>query len=202
MSFQAITIDVSKKENGAFKKVGEQTIFVPLLADIIQYVTSPIKKDEKGNEVIEDGIPVYEADPANWVQGAMLAMAKAQARNKMKSGTAELKDGQKIATNWEELCAEGVRDGSGLALAREFKQSFADWIKTQGLSEAASNMLVTLVSNKAALLLQTQQTKEKVKARLEAFAESLDAATVEKFMRPLQSAVEACAESADPLADI
>ena len=202
MSFQAITIDVSKKENGAFKKVGEQTIFVPLLADIIQYVTSPIKKDEKGNEVIEDGIPVYEADPANWVQGAMLAMAKAQARNKMKSGTAELKDGQKIATNWEELCAEGVRDGSGLALAREFKQSFADWIKTQGLSEAASNMLVTLVSNKAALLLQTQATKEKVKARLEAFAESLDAATVEKFMRPLQSAVEACAESADPLADI
>lgn len=202
MSFQAITIDVSKKENGAFKRVGEQTIFVPLLADIIQYVTSPIKKDEKGNEVIEDGIPVYEADPANWVQGAMLAMAKAQARNKMKSGTAELKDGQKIATNWEELCAEGVRDGSGLALAREFKQSFADWIKTQGLSEAASNMLVTLVSNKAALLLQTQATKEKVKARLEAFAESLDAATVEKFMRPLQSAVEACAESADPLADI
>lgn len=202
MTFQAITIDVSKKENGAFKKVGEQTIFVPLLADIIQYVTSPIKKDEKGNEVIEDGIPVYEADPANWVQGAMLAMAKAQARNKMKSGTAELKDGQKIATNWEELCAEGVRDGSGLALAREFKQSFADWIKTQGLSEAASNMLVTLVSNKAALLLQTQATKEKVKARLEAFAESLDSAAVEKFMRPLQSAVDACAESADPLADI
>jgi len=202
MSFQAITIDVSKKENGAFKKVGEQTIFVPLLADIIQYVTSPIKKDEKGNDIIEDGIPVYEADPANWVQGAMLAMAKAQARNKMKSGTAELKDGQKIATNWEELCAEGVRDGSGLALAREFKQSFADWIKTQGLSEAASNMLVTLVSNKAALLLQTQATKEKVKARLEAFAESLDSATVEKFMRPLQSAVDACAESADPLADI
>lgn len=178
MSFQQITIDVSKKENGAFKKVGEQTIHVPLLADIIAYVTSPIKKDDKGAEVIEDGIPVYEADQANWVQGAILAAVKAQARNKMKSGTAELKDGQKIATNWEELCAEGVRDGSGLALAREFKQAFADWIKAQGLSEAASNMLVTLVSNKAALLLQTQATKEKVRARLEAFAESLDAAAV------------------------
>jgi len=202
MTFQVITIDVSKKENGAFKKVGEQTIHVPLLADIISFVTSPVKKDEKGVEVIEDGIPVYEADQANWVQGAVLAAVKAQARNKMKSGTADLKDGQKIAENWEELCAEGVRDGSGLALAREFKQAFADYIKTQGLSEAAANMLVTLVSNKAALVLQTQVTKDKVKARLEQFAESLESTAVEKFMRPLQSAVDSCAEVDDPLAGV
>lgn len=202
MAFQQVTIDVSKKVNGAFQKVGEQNIFVPLLADAMKYVGASIKKDEKGNDIIEDGIPVYDSDEANWIQGAILAAVKAQARNKMVSGTANLKEGQKIATDWAELCAEGVRDGSGLALAREFKASFADWIAKQGLSEAAANMLVTLVSNKAALQLQTQATKDKVKARLEKFADEQNAETVEKFMRPLQSAIDACSATDDPLADL
>ena len=202
MTFAQVKIDVSKKENGAFKKVGEQTIYVPTLADLMAFVGSPIKKDEKGQEVYDENLPVYESDEANWIQGAVLASVKAQARNKMVSGTANVKEGLKIAENWAELIAEGVRDGSGLALAREFKTAFADFIAKQGLSEAATNMLVTLVSNKAALQLQTQATKDKVKARLEAFGESLEAEKLEKFMRPLQSAVDACAESADPLADI
>jgi hypothetical protein len=85
-----------------------------------------------------------------------------------------------------------VRDGSGLALAREFKASFADWVSKQGLAEAAANTLVTLVSNKAALTLQSETVKGKVEARLNAFAESLDPAQLEKFMRPLEAATEAC----------
>lgn len=188
MTFAQVKIDVSKKENGKFAKVGEQTIFVPTLADIFAYVNSPIKKDEKGNEIIEEGLPVYESDEANYVQGALLASVKAQVRNKMVSGTATLKDGQKIPTTWAELCAEGVRDGSGLALAREFKAAFADYVSKQGLSEAAASTLVTLVSNKAALSLQNEGVKAKVAARLAAFAESLDAAALEKYMRPLEAA--------------
>lgn len=199
MSFKQITIDVSKKENGKFNKVGEQTIHVPLLADVIPFITSAIKKDEKGVEVYEDGIPVYEADQANWVQGAILAMVKAQARNKMIPSTATLKDGQKIAENWEELCAEGVRDGSGLALAREFKSAFGEWVSKQGLSEAAAATLITLVSNRAALTLQQQATKDKVKARLEGFAEALDAEKLEKYTRPLEAAMGACDASADAM---
>lgn len=199
MSFKQIVIEVSKKENGKFNKVGEQTIHVPLLLDVMSFVGSPIKKDDKGNEVFEDGIPVYEDDKANWLQGAILAMVKAQARNKMVPGTANLKDGQKIAENWEELCAEGVRDGSGLALAREFKASFTEWVSKQGLSEAAANTLVTLVSNRAALTLQQQATKDKVKARLEAFAGDLDAEKLEKFTRPLEAAINACEAAADTM---
>lgn len=192
MAFQKMTIEVSKKENGKFAKVGEQTIHVPLLADVIPFITSAVKKDDKGQEIMEDGIPVYEADQANWLQGAILAMVKAQARNKMVPGTANLKDGNKIAETWEELCAEGVRDGSGLALAREFKATFAEWVAKQGLSEAAANTLITLVGNKAALALQQDTTKAKVKARLESFAESLDAEKLEKFTRPLESALSTC----------
>jgi hypothetical protein len=199
MAFTQVLIDVSKKENGKFVKQGEQTIHVPTLKDIFPFVTAAIKKDEKGNEVFEDGLPVYESDEANWIQGAILASVKAQARNKMVNGTATLKDGHKIAENWAELTAEGVRDGSGLALAREFKAAFSEWVSKQSLSEAAATTLVTLVSNKAALTLQQQGTKDKVKARLEAFATEMDADVLEKFTRPLENAMAACEVAADGL---
>lgn len=197
--FTKVTIDVSKKVNGAFSKVGEATISVPTLQECVKFITSDIKKDEKGADVVEDGLPVYTADEANWIQGAILAAVKAQARNKLVSGTATVKDGLKIAEDWAELCAEGVRDGSGLALARDFKEAFKEFISKQNLAENAANTLVTLVSNKAALALQTESTKKKVEARLTAFAESLDAATLEKFMRPMDAAVASCQVGADPL---
>ena len=192
MAFTQVLIDVSKKENGKFVKQGEQTIHVPTLKDIFPFVTAAIKKDEKGNEVFEDGLPVYESDEANWIQGAILASVKAQARNKMVNGTATLKDGHKIAENWAELTAEGVRDGSGLALAREFKAAFSEWVSKQSLSEAAATTL-------AALTLQQQGTKDKVKARLEAFATEMDADVLEKFTRPLENAMAACEVAADGL---
>lgn len=197
MTFAKLVIEVSKKENGKFNKVGEQTIFVPLLADCIPFITSAIKKDDKGNEVFEDGIPVYEDDKANWLQGAILASVKADARNKMVPGTAQLKEGNKIAETWEEIIAVGVRDGSGLALAREFKAKFAEWVGKQGLSEGAAATLIQLVSNRAALTLQAQGIKDKVAARLEAFANDLDEATLEKFMRPLESAQNACSATSE-----
>jgi hypothetical protein len=199
MAFTQVLIDVSKKENGKFVKQGEQTIYVPTLKDIFPFVTAEIKKDDKGNEVFEDGLPVYESDEANWIQGAILASVKAQARNKMVNGTATLKDGHKIAENWAELTAEGVRDGSGLALAREFKAAFQEWVSKQSLSEAAATTLITLVSNKAALTLQQQSTKDKVKARLELFATEMEADVLEKFTRPLENAMAACEVAADGL---
>lgn len=192
MTFKQINMPVSKKVNGAFQEVGKVDIHVPLLSDAAKFIMSEQKKDEKGALVEEDGLPVYESDEANWLQGAILAMVKAQARNKLKSGTAELKDNNKIATNWEELCAEGVRDGAGLAIAREAKASFAEWIAKQGLSENAANTLNTLFGNRAALQLQADGVKEKVKARIMAWGESLDEATAEKFTRPITAVLEAC----------
>lgn len=192
--FQAITMEISKRENKEFKKLGEVTAYVPLLKDIVGTVAeATIAKDEKGNDKIEDGIPVFADDKANWIQGAILAAVKAQVRNKLKPGTAEFKDGQKSPENWEELCAEGQRGGAAaLALAREFKEKFAEWVGKQGISEAAANTLVTLVKNRDALSLQAQGVKDKVKARLDGFAESLSAEDLEKFMRPLEAAQQAC----------
>lgn len=193
MTFKKITMDVSQKVNGEFKKVGEVNAYVPLLAECLQYMGSPIKKDDKGVEMEEDGIPVYEDQNANWIQGAILAAVKAQARNKLQPKTATLKDGLKIAETWEELTAEGVRDGAGLAIARECKAAFADWVSKQGLSEKAASTLNILFGNRDALLLQNQSMKDKVKARVEAFAESIeDTAVLERFTRPISKVLEAC----------
>jgi hypothetical protein len=194
MAFAKATIDVSQRVNGEFKKVGDMTIHCPLLADILPFVTSAVKKDEKGNDVIEEGIPVYESQEANWVQGAILAAVKAQARNKLVPKTATVKEGLKIPENWAELTAEGTRgQGEGLAIAREAKAAFEEWLGKQGISEAAQNTLKTLFSNRSALMLQPAEIRGKVKARVEAFAGSIeDTNFLERIQRPVQAVLDAC----------
>lgn len=195
---QSIQMEVSKKVNGKFAKQGEVTITVPVLADVIAFVTSPIKKDDKGAEIVEDGLPVYEDDKANWLQSAMLASIKAQARNKLVSGTATLKDGNTIPTDWEGILAEGVRGGGeALAIAREAKTAFAEWMAKQGKSEAATNAVVGLFSNRQALSLQSATNKGKVKAYVESFAESLDEAALERITKPVEAELAACEDTAE-----
>lgn len=206
MTFKQATIEVSQRVNGKFQKLGDMVIHCPLLSDALPFMGSPIKKDEKGVEIDEEGIPVYESDEANWVQSAILSAVKAQARNKLVPKTATVKEGLKIPETWAELCAEGTRgQGEGLVIAREAKQSFGEWLAKQGLSEAAQTTLNTLFANKQALALQSPATKGKVKARIESWAESIeDPAILERFTRPLNAIIEACDAAAeeDPLAGI
>lgn len=207
MAFAQVKMEISKREKGKngskgeFVKIGEHTIHVPLLRDVLSFIASAeVKKDEKGQEIIEDGIPVYSTEEANWVQGAILSQVKMQARNKLVPGTATLKPDNKIPETWEELYAEGVRGPSAaLALAREFKESFAEWVSKQGLSENASATLISLVSNKTALALQPQGNKEKVLARISKYMEDMDEETNLKFQRPIEALMEACQGESDPM---
>lgn len=181
-----VQIDVSKKVNGKFAKQGEVTITVPVLTDVLEFIASPVTGEE-------DGLPVYESDKANWLQGAILAAIKAQARNKLVSGTATLKEGLSIPTDWEGILAEGVRGGGeALAIAREAKAAFAEWMGKQGKSEAATATVVTLFSNKQALALQSAVNKAKVKAYVENFGGSLDDASLERFAKPIDAVIAAC----------
>jgi len=183
-----IIIDVSKKIDGKYVKQGEVPIVVPVLSDIASLV---VAAKITGTE---DGLPVYDADEANWIQSAMLAYVKANARNKLKPGTAEVKEGLKIPTNWAELCAEGERGGNGAALqlAREVKEAFATWANTLGKSAATVKVMVSYFSNKTALELATEDHKGKLKAYVEQFAVSLDPETLERYERPIQSIMEVC----------
>ncbi len=207
MAFQTVSMEISKsgeKKGDKRVKVGDFNIFVPVLKDIAAIVAgAEVKKDEKGNEVYEDGIPVYADEKSDLIQSAILSQVKAQARNKLNPGTVTLKTDQKIPESWEELCAEGTRGpGAGLKLLQDFRKAFSEWLAKQGLSDAAQAALLAFVSNRSALALQTAATKAKVKARLESFAESLSEEDLEKFFKPLDTATSACNESEDPLAGL
>lgn len=190
---KSVILPISKTENKERVKVGEVAIVIPTLDDIVAHVAGAKVKEE------QDGLPLYDNDVANWVQSAMEAAAKAAARNKLKPGTAELRDGLKIATNWEEFCAESERGGNGAALAllREVKDMFSKYIATLGKSENVQKVIVTLFSSKTSLAAATDDTKGKMKKYVEDFAATLSAEDMERFERPLDNILTECENTVD-----
>jgi hypothetical protein len=190
---QELKIKVNQKVNGKYSEVGEVAIFVPMLHEVFPDAVK-IAKDKDGKDVTEEGLPVYEKDEHNWIQGSMLAQVKAQARNKLQPKTAQLKAGQTIATDWASLTAEGERVGNPEALAaiREAKGDFAAWVATLGKSAGAQATLNTLFGNKQALSLQSSDNKAKMAQYVTDFAKSLDEAKQERYTRYLESVIAAC----------
>lgn len=192
---QNIIVPISKTENGKRNKIGEQAVTIPLISDFVsQLVAAKPKEGEDGKD--DDGLPVYDNDVANWVMSAVVAAAKAAARNKLVPGTADLRPGVKIATTWEEFCAESDRGGNGAALQllRDLKDLFSKWVATLGKNEATQNVLISLFSNRTALKVATGDTKAKIKKYVEDFSATLSTEDLERFERPLTVIMETCDE--------
>lgn len=197
-NFAALSIEISKKgDDKKYVPVGSVSIYVPIL--LAFGIAAEVAKDKEGKDMIEDGLPVYTTEEANWLQGAIAAQVKAQARNKLKPGTASLKDGAKIATNFAELCAEGGGVGNAAALQaiRDLKNLFAKWVATLGKSQAAQNLLTGLFGNKQALAIQTADNKGKMSQYISDFAETLTAEQLALGQKYLQSLIDCCATSVD-----
>ena len=197
-----IKMEVNKKGAGnKYEKVGEVEIFVPTLGEV--FPDAKVSMDAKtGEPIVEDGLPVYEDAKLNWIQGAIFAAVKAQARNKLKPGTATLKDNVSIASNWDTLTAEGERVGNGDALAavREAKAAFAEYVKGLGKSAAAMQTLNLLFANKQALNLQSPENKAKMENYVTEFASGLeDEAKLARYEKYIAGILAACevSESAD-----
>ena len=198
---QVFKMEVSKTEKVAGKnqyvKVGEVDVHFPTLEEVAGFVQSA-----KVMKTGDDGIPEYEGAEANWLMTAIMAYTKANARNKLVSGTVELKDGLKIPETWAEFTAETGRSGEALAIMREAKAEFAEWISKQGKSENITKVLITLFNNRAALELQGEANKGKMQAYVESFAESLSEEKLERLQKPIENVLEACSSSADALAEL
>lgn len=194
-AFASCLIEVNKKVDGKYSKVGDVTIFVPTLESF--GFAAEQAKDKDGALLVDEGLPVYTTDEANWLQGAILAQVKAQARNKLVSGTAELKPGAKIATNFAELTAEGDRAGNGAALQaiRELKTAFAKWVAGLGKSAAAQSLLNGLFGNKQALAVQAADNKAKMAQYVADFAETLTPEALEVGQKYLQSLLDVCSSN-------
>lgn len=207
-----LTIKETQGEGKAAKRVevGKVDIFVPTVAELLPILAAakqaqatdentgkPLTNPD-GSPVLavdDDGYPIYEPDTANWIVGACIAAAKAQARSRLVKGTANLKEGQKISQTLEELATAGERSGSvALANMREAREAFAKWVASQGKSAATQEMLVKLFKNREALSMQSADTKKKMQGYVEAFAEAVssDEVALEKYTRTIETLLEVC----------
>lgn len=180
----ACTMTVSKKEDGKFVPVGDVTYYCPTLA-AFGITAEPVMKD--GAPVLEEGLPVYATDELNWLQKSIHMQVKAQARNKLVSGTTDLKDGQAIATTLAELCVESEGSTAALEAIRAIKALWAKWVAGSGKSAATQNLLVTLFGNKQALASQPEGTKQKFVGYVGDFCITLDEAALQAGQRYIDS---------------
>lgn len=146
------TIEVSKKVGNKREKVGEVQVHIPTLADI-------------------DIIAADDSLVAAWVAKAIRAAALTEARNKLISGSAELKPGARIATTFEELATPAENSGEALREVSALKQEFAAYLATLGLSAKAQAVLGGLFGSPKSLALQPAGVREKMLARIEGFIE-------------------------------
>lgn len=194
MSMIKQTIEVAKSEAGKRVKVGDIDVFIPDLAEFGITDTATVG---------EDGLPVYAKPELNYLFGSIMATAKAQARNKLKPASAELKDGQAIATNMAELMAESERGGNGeyLKAISQLKAKFGTWVAGLGKSQKAQDLLKTLFSNKQALALQTEENRTKFAGYVADFAASLDEASLATGKRYLEGLVNAASATQTEVED-
>lgn len=185
--FLTLSMDVSKAESGKRVKVGEIDYFVPMLS-AFGIAQEPTKYDE------DSGEPIYEAEASNWLWSAIHASVKAQARNKLVSGTAEFKDGQSPAANLVDLFAEGERGGSGAALLARHAlvAKFGVWVQSLGKKREVQDLLKGLFAAPKNLRLQEKSNRDKFAGYVTSFAETLDEADLASGQRYLQTLLDAC----------
>ena len=177
-------------DNRKRKEIGKVEIYTADLTEIAKVIVDAkvTGQDET------DGLPIYDSQEANWIFGAIYNAVKMAARNKLENKSITLKDGLKIAQTISELSEEGQRGagGEGLAILREVKASFAEWVATLGKSDATMTYIITMFSNRTALATQTKAVKEKMAKYVEDFALSLNDEQVDRFSRPLEAVGQAC----------
>lgn len=186
-----IKMSVARKDGDKRVAVGDVSIFIPTLSEFGLATEQAV--DEAGAPAVSDGLPVYKSQAANWLQEAIAAAVKAQARNRLISGSTTLKPGAAISTTLEQLVAETERVGGGEALKtiRDCKVDFAAWVAGLGKSASTQDTLNVMFANKSSLRLQPQGHKDKMVDYVSQFAESLDADKLARYSRYLESVQDA-----------
>lgn len=178
------TMPVSKKVDGKYVAVGSVQVPFPSLEDL-GFQVAYTKLDE-------EGLPVYEDAKDQYTFDAIMAAVKANARNKLVTGTSELKDGNKIATTLAELFASGERSGQALELLRAFVADFKSWVVVLGKTAAINDALTSLIQNKKSLASASDDIKGKINGFLGQFMTALSDEKVEAYAKIFESLDEVC----------
>lgn len=183
---------VSKKENGEYVTVGQVEVFYPLLSEL-GLASEPSSFDD-------EGFPVYADERIQYVFDAVLASVKATARNRLVSGTANLKPDNTIADSVEALLATGERSGEALANRRDYFKAFKEFLTTLGKSAAYVAGMFDIASNVKNLPYQSEGRKNAVRDLVASHAATLTAEQIGKWERTMLQVTEAT-NAADPLSE-
>ena len=173
-------------------KVGEFSVYMPFISRFAEVIANAKVTDHD-----DEGVPVYESDAANWLQRAVLALSKAEARNKLVSGSAEVKAGLKIPTTFEELVTPPEGSGSNaLAAIADLIKGFTNWMESTGKPAAIIPTMGQLVRNKSAIGLQSEKVRTVLSAWLQEYgATATDAGALTDYQQNyLVSLIESCTE--------
>ncbi len=188
-------LTISETINGERKALGDIAVPVPTLKAF--GIDAAFKLNEKQEvETDDDGVPIYAEKQNNYLQDSIIKNVQAKARNQLVPKTIGLKDGKTIAANFEELFAESDRDGTHLINRAEAVKAFRGFLITVGVKENVADAMARMFRDKESLSSQTDTVKQKMKARIEAFLDTLDAEAIAKYTRTITVADEACATAA------
>jgi len=205
---------VSKKEaniksdgTAAYVEVGNILVYYPELSELSDTLPAASKyqvqdKDGKWADCVEDtadAFPIYADERMDMLFQAVWASVKATARNRLKSGTAQLKDGARIDSTLEEMLEVTGRNGEALAIRREYFASFKAFLPSLGKTAAWVQGIYDIVSNVKNLPYQSEARKTAIVGFVGQHASSLSTEDVAKWDRVISSILEA-AQTADPLA--
>lgn len=194
------TLEVSKKVDGKYQPVGEVTINYPLLSDL-GFDVQPKPVELVDGKPVNQGLPQYESDLHQYAFNAIFSAVKADARNKLVSGTANLKDGASIAETVEELIAVAERDGAALKAIRNMLNSFKAWLPSTGKATKTQEAILALATNRKSLALQPAEKKARFLEYIVKFADTLTPEQAQEFGRGLQG-LEAACSAVDALDDM
>lgn len=190
MLTQDVTATVKGQKNR--QKVGEFSVYMPFITRFADIIASA-----KQTGTDEEGVPVYDTDGANWLQRAILALSKAEARNKLLSGSADVKPGLKIPTSFDELVTPAEGSGSNaLAAIADLIKGFTSWLESTGKPAAIIPTMGQLVRNKSAIGLQSEKVRTVLSSWLQEYgATATGAGALTEYQQNyLVSLIEACTE--------
>lgn len=144
------TIKAHANAKGVRENTGSAMIPCPILSDF--GIQAEQAKDDKGEVVVENGLPVYENATYQWLMDAIQAAVSVKSRNKFDAATGKLKPGMEIPTDFETLTATSARTGEALVLRREARASFENYLRSLNKKDSVVNALGELFWNSAKIL--------------------------------------------------
>lgn len=181
-----IKMAVSKTVEGKREEIGVIDLYAPDLKEFgLAY--EPKETDEKTGEL------VYEDLTASFLYSAILAATKANARNKLKNGTVELRPGASLPTTLVELVtpSEGNR-GQSLVERRTLIGMFKEWAAALEKPQALKDALVILFDKPENLALQDADKRTKIKPYFEDFGNAVAERLTDWQVNYIQNVLSQC----------